>query len=225
MKKTILTLFLLLFMPFVHAQIHEVGFGLGGSNYVGNIGSTDFIAPNNLAYNIFYKWNRSPRHSYRVDFTQYKITGNDLKSSMESRKARGLSFDNNVQQLKAGIEFNFFEFDLHQEQFGLTPYLFAGLSVLRYDDLYFRGKKINKGDKKYTGGIPFSAGIKMRLTPKINVNAEVAATYTFTDNLDGSHPTSASLEKYSFGKNTKDWIFFTGITLSYTFGSNPCYCE
>ncbi|MBB1148779.1 MULTISPECIES: DUF6089 family protein [unclassified Myroides] len=224
MKKALLTFIILLSMPLAHAQIHEVGFGLGGTNYVGDIGSTQFINPKNLGYNVFYRWNKSPRHSYRVSFSQQKLVGNDADASSESRKARGLRFDNTIQQLSLGIEFNFFEFDLHQENFAMTPYLFAGISGVRYTDLYYRGSRLSKGDKKYTGAIPFAAGMKIRVHPQININAEVTATYSFTNNLDGSYPAESKLENFRFGKNGNDWFFYSGITISYTFGHNPCYC-
>ncbi|MCS4237551.1 hypothetical protein M2306_002403 [Myroides gitamensis] len=224
MKKALITFILLLTMPLAYAQIHEVGFGLGGTNYVGDIGSAQFINPKNIGYNVFYRWNKSPRHSYRLSFSQHKLTGNDADASSESRKERGLRFDNTLQQLSLGIEFNFFEFDLHQENFAMTPYLYAGLSGIRYSDIYHRNKKMIKGDKKYNAAIPFAAGMKIRVNPQININAEVTATYTFTDNLDGSHPTSSSTKRYRFGKSGNDWFFYSGITISYTFGHNPCYC-
>lgn len=224
MKKAFITFILLLSIPLVHAQIHEVGVGLGGTNYVGDIGSTQFINPKNIGYTVFYRWNKSPRHSYRISFSQQKLAGNDLDSSVESRKARGLRFDNTVQQLSLGLEFNFFEFDLHQENFAMTPYLYAGISGIRYSDLYFRNTKLTKGDKKYSAAIPFGAGMKIRLNPQININAEVTATYSFTNNLDGSHPSSSNLDRYRFGKNGNDWFFYSGLTISYTFGHNPCYC-
>ncbi|MGG5577849.1 DUF6089 family protein [Myroides sp. C15-4] len=224
MKKALLTFITLLSMPLAHAQIHEVGFGLGGTNYVGDIGSSQFINPTNLGYNVFYRWNKSPRHSYRVSFSQQKLTGNDADASSESRKARGLRFDNTIQQLSLGLEFNFFEFDLHQENFAMTPYLYAGVSGIRYNDLYFRGSRLTKGDKKYTAAIPFAAGMKIRVNPQININAEVTATYSFTNNLDGSYPSESKLENFRFGKNGNDWFFYSGITISYTFGHNPCYC-
>ena len=32
-------------------------------------------------------------------------------------------------------------------------------------------------------------------------------------------------EEFSFGNiNNNDWYMFSGITLTYTFGTNPCYC-
>ena len=51
--------FILLLSVFIinsmNGQIHEFGAFVGGSNYIGDIGSTNYVAPNNLAYGILYK--------------------------------------------------------------------------------------------------------------------------------------------------------------------------
>ncbi|MBP7470610.1 MAG: hypothetical protein KA782_05930, partial [Flavobacterium sp.] len=65
--------FFLLFFCKTNAQIHEIGVFLGGSNYVGDVGLTTYIAPNEPAFGILYKWNKSPRHSYRFSYSQSKI--------------------------------------------------------------------------------------------------------------------------------------------------------
>lgn len=236
MNKILLSFFLIFTMSTAYAQIHEVGVGLGAGNYVGDIGSTQFINPKDAGFSLFYRLNKSPRHSYRISFTQTKISGDDAKSDMGSRKQRGFKFDNTIQQLAAGLEFNFFEFDLHQEQFGLTPYVYFGISAIRYTDLYYKPDEpdddffasdrvdLVKGDKKNSVTVPFALGLKLRLTRQLNINAEVMANYTFTNNLDGSHPSQENKQPYSFGKNQNDWFFYSGISLSYTFGKNPCYC-
>jgi hypothetical protein len=85
-------------------------------------------------------------------------------------------------------------------------------------------------DKKRKIGLalPMVFGIKWSLSNKIIFALEVGARYTFTDNLDGSTP-----EEFDGGENlptfgnpnTNDWYMFTGITLTYTFGRKPCYCN
>ena len=81
MKKIVFYIFILVFSK-LNSQIHEVGVLLGGSNYIGDIGNTNFIAPNQPAYGILYKWNKSPRHAWRISYLQSKITGNDLDSNV-----------------------------------------------------------------------------------------------------------------------------------------------
>jgi len=47
------------------AQTYEVGLYAGGSNFIGDVGSTSYIAPNSPAIGGIFKWNRSKRHSFR----------------------------------------------------------------------------------------------------------------------------------------------------------------
>jgi hypothetical protein len=48
----------------MYSQIHEVGVFFGGSNYIGDVGPTTYIA-NEPTFGLLYKWNKSPRHAYR----------------------------------------------------------------------------------------------------------------------------------------------------------------
>jgi len=75
--------------------------------------------------------------------------------------------------------------------------------------------------------VPIIFGVKMSLTPKLILAAEVGARYTFTDNLDGSSPVrSKDFDNLKFGNlNNNDWYVFSGITLTYAFGRKPCYCN
>ena len=103
----------MLFFFTMNAQIHEVGVFVGGSNFIGDVGLTTYISPNEPALGILYKWNKSPRHSYRFSYTQSKITANDLDSEEAGRNQRGYRFENSIKELSAGLEFNFFDFNLH----------------------------------------------------------------------------------------------------------------
>jgi hypothetical protein len=70
-------------------------------------------------------------------------------------------------------------------------------------------------------------GYKMAVADHFVLALEVGARYTFSDEIDGSVPdTKENIERLSFGNvNNNDWYTFTGITLTYTFGRNPCYCN
>ena len=65
MKVLVVYIFLLLSFLSAKAQINEIGIFVGGSNYIGDIGPTDYISPNEPTIGLLYKWNRSTRHSYR----------------------------------------------------------------------------------------------------------------------------------------------------------------
>lgn len=218
---------LLCFLPFItlNAQIHEIGVFLGGSNFVGDVGSTTYIAPEKLAIGVLYKWNKSPRHAYRFSYTQSTITGNDRDSEETGRSQRGYSFENTVKELSAGLEFNFFDFNLHDYHQKVTPYIYSGLSYFMYDQLHVTGGQTKKDKSSGSIAIPITLGIKSNIAPHWVLGAEVGARYTFTDNIDGSNPSNKAYEPLHFGNlNNNDWYVFTGITLTYTFGQKPCYC-
>ena len=210
-------------LPTIHAQIHEIGVFLGGSNYVGDVGSTTYIAPNEPAFGILYKWNKSPRHAYRFSYTQSQISGNDGDSKEPGRYNRGYEFTNDIKELSAGLEFNFFDFNLHLERSKFTPYVYTGLSYFMYDNLYIVSGETHENNSKSTIAIPMTLGVKTSFATNFVLGLEVGARYTFTDNIDGSNPSDSNLPKFG-NLNNNDWYVFSGITLTYTFGEKPCYC-
>jgi len=224
MKKLFLFIIVFSFTK-VNAQINEVGVFLGGSNFIGDVGKTNYIAPNQLAFGLIYKWNRSPRHAYRFSLIQSTLSGNDLESKVPGRYKRGLQFKNSITEFSGGLEFNFFDFNLHELTQKTTPYVFTGLAYTFYDGLFFLNDKTKSDSKHGTIGIPMIVGIKSNIFPKLILGVEIGARYTFADDIDGSNPTNENLQSQQFGNiNSNDWYVFTGFTLTYTFGEKPCYC-
>ncbi|AXB56537.1 type IX secretion system protein PorG [Flavobacterium fluviale] len=220
---------LLCFFPFItlNAQINEIGVFLGGSNFVGDVGKTTYIAPEKPAFGVLYKWNRSPRHSWRFSYTQSSVIGNDYKSEETGRNQRGYRFKNNIKELSAGLEFNFFDFNLHDYHTKITPYVYSGLNFFIFDNLYRYDTSPNTiySENSHSFAIPIILGIKSNVTPRLVLGLEAGVRYTFTDNIDGSNPNTDNPNILKFGNlNNNDWYVFSGLTLTYTFGQKPCYC-
>lgn len=228
MRYLILILFSVCFVQISQSQIYEVGFFLGSSNFIGDVGSTKYIAPNSPAFGAMAKWNRSPRHSFRFSAIFTQLKGKDANSSDPRRIERGYEFDNNILELSAGMEFTFFDWDLHLEENKSTPYLFTGITVANHDNFYFDSNGIltSENTSSWAYGIPIVLGFKTTTADNIILAVEVGARYTFTDEIDGSVPDASFREQFSFGNtNSNDWYVFTGITLTYTFGQRPCFCN
>ncbi len=211
-----------------HSQIYEIGVFAGGSNFIGDVGATNYISPNQLAFGGIVKWNRSPRHSFRASLIFTDLRAEDIKSDDPRRKERGYGFDSSIIEFSAGMEFTFFDFNLHGDGNKSTPYLYTGLSLAHHNNFYFNnGALISENTSSWAYGIPMALGFKTTLTNHIILAAEIGARYTFSDEIDGSVPDSEwRVQNYSFGNiNNNDWYMFTGITLTYTFGRKPCYCD
>ena len=208
-----------------NAQINELGLFIGGVNYIGDIGPIAYVAPNEPAIGIIYKWNRSPRHSYRFSYTQGSLKSNDNDSDVPSRNLRGFSFKNSVKEFSAGLEFNFLDFDLHDSKTMVTPYVYSGINYFIYNEIYISNRTSQIDYRSSAFSIPMIVGVKARFLENFIIGAEIGFRYTFTDNLDASNPKNDNFDPLRFGNlNSKDWYVFTGITLTYTFGMNPCFC-
>jgi hypothetical protein len=208
------------------AQINEIGVFLGGSNFIGDVGATDYIAPNQFAIGGLYKWNRSKRHSYRASVIFSELQGIDKDSDDPRRIQRGYEFSSKITEISLGMEFTFLDFNLHSGEKLGTPYLYSGITVAHHDNHYFAsGVQTSENTSSWAYGIPMALGFKTNFLENFILGFEIGARYTFSDELDGSVPERESLQSQRFGNiNNNDWYVFSGITLTYTFGENPCYC-
>jgi hypothetical protein len=226
MRHLIILIISILSINLNYAQIHEVGVFGGGSNLIGDVGATDYIAPNAPAIGLLYKWNKSKRHSWRASVIYSDLKAYDSKSDDPRRQERDYSFDSNLLEISAGLEFTFMDFDLHTGEKVYTPYLYSGLSAAHHDDYYFvNGIQTPENTSGWAFGIPMALGFKASFIDGFILGLEIGARYTFSDGIDGSFPKNASNQQFRFGNiNNYDWYVFSGFTLTYTFGENPCYC-
>ncbi len=228
MRYLILFLLSIFFAQTSHSQIYEVGMFIGGSNFIGDVGATDYISPNTAALGLMLKWNRSPRHSWRVSLIYSDLKGYDKDSDDPRRVKRNYEFDSSLLEISAGMEFTFWDFDLHTSGLKITPYLFSGITTARHDNFFYdqNGEIVDENTSSWAFGIPMVLGVKSNITNNIILGFEVGARYTFSDEIDGSVPDGDFNEQFSFGNtNSNDWYVFTGFTVTYTFGERPCYCN
>ncbi|MCF6349868.1 MAG: DUF6089 family protein [Flavobacteriaceae bacterium] len=207
------------------SQINELGISLGGSNYIGDIGDTQYINPNDIAVGLVYKWNYSSRVVYRADATYIKIAADDAEAGNAARKTRGYSFKNSVKEFAIGIEYNYYDYSMIQEGWASTPYLIVQLAINNYNVAVRETTPNNyetEGKTSFT--IPFGIGYKTKIGTNIGIAIETKVRYTFADDLDYNNPNITP--DLTFGNpNSDDWYVTTGITIVLGFGRKACYSD
>jgi hypothetical protein len=213
-----------------HSQTYEVGAIIGGANYIGDVGKTNYISPSTIGFGGIFKWNRSPRHAFRGSIIVANIEGDDAKSNESRRRERGYSFENSITEFSIGLEYTFWEYNIYNGRPVSTPYLYTGLTYFLYKASYIRPSTGEFKDYEQAGSvaIPMVIGYKGKISTNLALAIEIGARYTFTDDLDGSNPVLGLEESESlkFGNvNNNDWYVFTGVNINFTFGRKPCYCN
>ena len=94
-------------------------------------------------------------------------------------------FENKIQEAYAGMEFNFIDFNLHEDTNQITPYLFLGISYFRYQLLYLESQGSSNANyvdygRDQTFGLPIFVGVKWNPNPLFVIGLEVGVRYTFT---------------------------------------------
>lgn len=220
MKKYILILVTFI-TSFGFAQIHEIGFFVGGSNFIGDIGATTYVYPNKLGGGVVYKFNINPRIAIRGNYNRIAIIGDDKKSSNLYRKQRGFNFANTINEFALGVEFNFFEYNIKEWYTDFTPYILTQIAAFKYKQparIDRNNKMLFKRTTSYT--IPVGIGVKGRISDNMAYAFESAVRFTLKDDLDY---TTNEIDKLNFGGQGNDAYVFTAFSIVYSFGRPPCY--
>ena len=219
---------LILFITFIcvtitsKAQINEIGFFAGGSNYIGDIGPEYYIYPNNFMGGVIYKWNMNPRISLRGTLTYVQIGSDDADATNRARQIRAIRFKNSLKEFAVGMEFNYFNYNLDNYKQTATPYLLLEIAAFNYNVVTAEPTpEQHQYSSKTSFAIPFGIGYKTKLFQDFAIALEIRARYTFEDDIDYNNDQINSL---TFGNpNSNDWYILSGISLVYTFGRPPCY--
>ncbi|CAM1352802.1 MULTISPECIES: DUF6089 family protein [Tenacibaculum] len=221
MRGLILLILLACVVTPLQSQTHEIGFFAGGSNYVGDIGSTNYIYPNEFAGGLVYKYNLNPRIALRGTYTYIPVSGNDNDADNAFRQNRGISFSNTIHEFAAGVEFNFFDYNINDYRTTFTPYILAEVAAFNYkspEPTSSSNTILLKNKFSYT--VPVGIGLKGRLADNFAIAFETGVRFTFVDDIDF---TTDRINSLDFGGNGNDWYVFSGVSIVYTFGRPPCF--
>jgi len=186
--------------------IGEIGISGGGAYYLGDANSIPFM---NLqpAYGIFYRHRLDERFALKFDLFKSTIVGGTT------------SFKNNIHNLDACYEFNFF--DLEQNPYKrntrkISTYIFAGLGIVNYQ---------YNGGQQFSTSIPFGVGIKIKLAERLNFNSHWTTRLVHTDKLEdvSSLSNPGGMNGSNFTNNDLHNTFTIGF--SYDIFKNECDCK
>lgn len=209
----------------------ELGLGLGGTNYKGEVSPQYQLQNNRPAFTVFYRQDISAPVTLRVGLTYGGLRARDTNVEGANgtppplQNYRQVSLKGHVLELSGVVEYNFLDYHQRTDQHRvhMSPYLFAGLAGF-YANTTTESQNallqpdFNRSGSKLSVAIPAGVGLKIALSEHINLGAEVGVRKTFTDQLDHLGDQDPLL----VNPHDQDWYYYNGISISYTFYKILC---
>jgi len=182
----------------------DFGIMLGGSNYMGEL-SDGYFSDIHFAGGLVGRYNLNDFFSLKGNAFYGRISGADSTTDRPHSQERNLSFQSEIFEFGASLEWNWFRFDpVTSNKKGFTPFMFAGLAVYKFNPKAYyepenkwvelqplgtegQGTTQFQDRKKYNLtalSIPFGGGIKARISPRWTFTVEYGLRYTFNDYID-----------------------------------------
>jgi hypothetical protein len=195
------------------AQKVEMGAGVGGFNYRGDISprfNLKFFKPGG---SLFFRYNPNKALSLRAEMAGGLIGADDSKSKDPFQQARNMSFRTRIIEGSAVAEYNFLDYEERRFAVNWTPYVFGGVGLSS-----FRPNIITSNYKTSSLVLPYGVGIKYQIRRPWNVGIEYGTRKTFTDYLDNMGGDPVSADKLQQGDPAhKDTYYYVRLSVSYTF--------
>ena len=213
--------FLLIFLMFTkaNAQSTEVGFGLGGLLYTGDLARMVNFSQTQPAVQAFHRTNINSSVSFRAAITAGKLKGKDNSSFDVFSSNRGASFNLFVFEVAGTFEYHFLHWRSTKSNLRWTPYFLAGAGLMN-----FSGHQSSYEEySKIQPIIPVGFGFKYIINPRWYIGLEGQAKVTFFDYLDNVSQSSHSSKNYLNGAfYDNDKYYSVLFSLNYSFYEIPC---
>ena len=206
----------------------EIGVGIGGVNYKGELAPQYRLLNNQPALTVFYRRDISAPitlrgalvASHRIfDDNTFSDEAYDLPLPNYRRAEMRLS----LAELSAVMEYNFLDYYDMKQRLRVSPYFFLGVAGLVYNvKTTFNNPALSNLNEPYRTtlaiAVPIGVGVKYALSKHWNLGLEFGARKLFNDRLDNL---TGQDERIS-NPNDNDWYYYNGISLSYTFYRINC---
>ncbi|WP_246581417.1 type IX secretion system protein PorG [Echinicola shivajiensis] len=236
----------------LQAQQNEYGLGLGVATYSGDIVRKLDPRQLGLQGTFFGRRNFDNVWSLRFGFSVAGLNAADSVSPLDvMAQSRNAYFKGLLVEGHALMEYHFLDYLAPHSTFRFSPYGFFGFgySFFSGKGQAYQGE-IHPDDKgKYslsTPVIPFGLGVKYKLKERLFLAVEFGFRPTVTDFLDKIEYNENYIPRFpdpndppldlndpnnyplpygiNYGnKSDKDWYYFLGVTLSYSFHQVECF--
>lgn len=208
----------------------EIGIGLGGLTYKGELSPHYQFKNNRPALTAFYRKDVSAPITLRAGFTAGLLRADDGNVKDVNKRTpplasyRQANMKGSLLEASGVVEYNFFDYHNRRDKVHFTPYVFVGLAGF-YANTQTTSSANPQLDRKaglISLAIPAGLGFKYALSEHWNLGLEAGARKLFTDNLDHVDGKSRGQDDRIGNPNDQDWYFYNGLSISYTFYKIRC---
>ncbi len=175
----------------------ELGAWLGMTHYYGDLQTELAISDPGIAGGINFRYNFDERICVKSSLSYGRISASDEDSQNTFERQRNLSFQSDLFDLTAQLEFNFLPYIHGSEDHFFTPYLFAGISGFSFKpkteldgqlynlrDFGTEGQPINGEYGLFSLAPTAGMGIKWDLNVDWSLNIELSIHSSQSDYID-----------------------------------------
>jgi hypothetical protein len=183
----------------------EIGGNVGGSYYLGDANSQLFKNMQ-LAYSGFLRYSFDTRLAFKAELMGTSV----WNQAFPNHTVLSTDFTG---------EFNFFDLEKSEyKQFSkiFSPYVFAGLGLMSYNDSTRFNTKIS---------IPFGIGMKVKLGQRCNLNVQWTTRLLLADNLEGVKTMNNSGQLNGSNPFNNDLLSTLTVGISFDIWKKQCDCE
>lgn len=212
MPKRLFGLFLvgLMLLSSARAQNTEIGFESGGYQYLGDITRSFRLKNHAIGAQFFVRKHLGQALSVRWSLGAGRLKGADDESFDVLSAKRKASFRGSFLNTDLLFEYHFLNYRSEKFRQYWTPYLLFGLGMYRFGGTDDFGREYHVGLKFR---LPVGIGIKYRLGRHWTLAISTSVIKTNSDLLDN---VSGKTPYRGGNPHDDDWMFFTGLSLSYT---------
>lgn len=203
----------------------ELGIGLGGLNYKGDLAPEYRLLNNRPAVSAFYRKDISVPVTLRGTVTYGLLRGSDADIKGENGNQaplptlRQASMKGSLLDVSGTLEYNFFDYHNRREKLHFTPYVYVGVAGF----LAFTSTTGPQAGFEQSGtvpglAVPAGVGLKLALSRHWNLGLETGARKAITDMIDHVKEQSPAFAN----RYDQDWYYYTGLSVSYTFYKINC---